>query len=256
MTQPDDVLTIAGYARSMWPWEEQWTQAAWSADKGMDVVSGLMSYASSSRGQPTNEQRSLYLAAVAFSYAVWENYIESLAVELVTALAVALPEDRIPDGARSVIEFADRERKVPTAAWELAVHPGWRQLWVSRVTAMAVGRPNTSEYGINTANVHNVNALLGAVGLPNLPMRIVAPAPRGQQRRIPSGVEERNPDDNSVNLRGTLQALISARGEAVHTASSTSPLFKDEVLWWAEFVRGLYHEVDTYARSGCITLLE
>ena len=62
----------------------------------MRVVDGLMSFASDGRGQPTNEQRSLYLAAITFSYAVWENYVESLALELVGGLSTSLPSEKIP----------------------------------------------------------------------------------------------------------------------------------------------------------------
>lgn len=212
-----------------------------------------MSFASTSRGQPTNQQRSLYLAAVTFSYAVWENYVESLAVELVTAMSTDLAPDRMPAKARRVVEYSN---DAPTSAWELNVHPGWRQLWVDRVGELALGAPGKSKYGLNTATVSNVNDLFAAAGLPSLEKRVIAPEPRTPGNIIPNGVVDRNPVDHSVDLEKTLQSLISIRGEAVHTASTTNQLLKAEVLWWADFVAVLYHDTDKKATKACKALLE
>src|SRR5690625_4451637 len=77
-----------------------------------------MSFASDGRGRPTKEQEHLYLSAVTFAYAVWESYAEDVAIELVKILAPSLPSDSIPPQVTQAL--ADKD------AWQLAVHPGWR----------------------------------------------------------------------------------------------------------------------------------
>jgi hypothetical protein len=43
--------------------------------------------------------------------------------------------------------------------------------------------------------------------------------------------------------------------EAVHAAKTSNPLFKAEVFWWGDFVRGLYRATNTAAEEQCGRLL-
>src|SRR5690625_945937 len=106
-----------------------------------------MSFASDGRGRPTKEQEHLYLSAVTFAYAVWESYAEDVAIELVKILAPSLPSDSIPPQVTQAL--ADKD------AWQLAVHPGWRDLWIKEVENAAKGGEGAG-YGINTASFKNI----------------------------------------------------------------------------------------------------
>lgn len=226
-------------------WDADWSDAAWSADRGMAVVDGLMSFASATRGNPTNEQRSLYVASVAFSYAVWENYVEDLAVELAGMLSAQVGPDSVPDSTRRSIE--------QHSAWELAVHPGWRGLWADRVRTLAKGDSAAGKWGMNTASFGKVVELFEVVGVELPPRRLTAPQPRGAQRRVPARVAIDN--NGELDVKNALAQLIEVRGEAVHTARTTDPLYKDEVLWWSDFVRALYHVTDESALAQCRALV-
>jgi hypothetical protein len=222
------------------------TQAIVDADSGMRVVDGLMSFASDGRGKPTESQRSLYLAAVAFSYAVWENFIEDLAIELTDRLAIAIDPARVPDAARKAIE----KNAQP---WELAVHPGWRGLWVERVRGLAKGSDEPGQWGINSASKDQVDNLFKVVGIDPVPERIDAPIPRTQRKEPPAGVSLNA--DGTLDVKRALRGLIAVRGEAVHTAKTSNPLFKAEVFWWGDFVRGLYRATNTAGEEQCGRLL-
>lgn len=50
-----------------------WTGAALSAETALEVPDSPMSFASDGRGAPGKAQKSLYLSAVNFTYAVWES---------------------------------------------------------------------------------------------------------------------------------------------------------------------------------------
>lgn len=128
-----------------------------------------MSFASDGRGQPSNEQRALYLGAIAFTYAVWESYVEEVAVELMEVAVEELQDhpDRVPEGARMLIEDG-------ATPWELAVSPGWKGLWVSRVNVMTHG-DGVSAWGLNTADMNNVNKIFAALGITPVPKRVAAP---------------------------------------------------------------------------------
>lgn len=228
-----------------WHWDR--TDARTAADAGMGVVDGLMEFASDDRGNRHAKQVPLYLAAVTFSYAVWENYVEDLADELVDSLARFLEPGDIPDAARELIEEG-------ASNWELSVSPGWRGLWVERVGALTKGNERAGTWGLNSASKPNSDRLFALLGLDPIPVRIAAPEPTGgtTTKRIPEHVAIA--EDGSVDVKHVLSKLVSIRGEAVHTASTADPLFKNQVHWWSNFVRALYAETDRLALAQCADL--
>lgn len=226
---------------------DDWTGAALSAEAALEVPDGLMSFASDGRGAPSKAQKSLYLSAVTFTYAVWESYAEDVAIELAGALAPSLSPDSIP---RPVMDaLSDRD------AWQLAVHPGWRGLWVEAVEMAAKGG-NGSGHGINTASYKNVQSLFDLAGIGDaLPLHLsVAPGTKlGKVKGRPSNVGVTK--NETVNVDRCLNLLVSLRGQAVHTARTEGKLLKKEVLWWTAFIRELHEEVDRKARSTVLRLL-
>ncbi|GAA1486872.1 MULTISPECIES: hypothetical protein [Micrococcales] len=226
----------------------EWTAAALSAEKALEVPRGLMSFASDGRGRPTNEQKYLYLSAVTFTYAVWESYAEDVAIELVEVLASSLPTDSIPTHVADVLSGKD--------AWQLAVHPGWRGLWTKEVNTAAKGGEGAG-YGINTASYKNVRALFELAGIGDaLPSHLsVAPETElGKLKGLPASVGVTK--NATVNVDRCLSLLINLRGEAVHTARTEGKLLKNEVLWWTAFIRELHEEVDRRSRGTIIDLLK
>lgn len=219
------------------------TNASVKAEEGMKVPDGLMSFASDGRGQPSNEQRALYLGAVAFTYAVWESYVEEVAVELVELAVNELQDhpERVPEGARRVIETG-------ATPWELAVSPGWRGLWVQRVNAMTGGDEEARTWGLNTANLSNVSNIFASLGLNPVPQRIAAPRKVRALMPHPSSISI-GPKDGKVDVKNALHMLVEVRGQAVHTGRTKDKLYKNEILWWGAFVRGLIAESDRSARE-------
>lgn len=230
------------------PWDLEWTAAALAADEGMKVVTGVMGFVSSEQGNKHAQQLPLYLAAVTFSYAVWENYVEDLADELTQGLARTLHPSQIPEAARAAIENG-------AALWDLAVDPGWRGLWTRKVRSLTKGSESERTWGLNTASKPNVDKLFEIVGISPVPNRLAAPDPvgSGSSRKIPDRIAIA--DDGTLDVRHALSQLITVRGEAVHTASTTSPLYKNQVLWWGNFVKALYEATDERARALCLDLV-
>lgn len=222
---------------------KEWSAASKNADKSMSVPAGLMSFANDRRGKPTNEQRTLYLGAIVFIYAVWENYVEEVALELARAASSLISPEAVPSGVQQLITKG-------ATPWELSVSPGWRQLWVSRVEAMTVG--DGSSWGLNTASSKNVKAVFKALAINPLPDRLAAPGKTdrsGRAVRLPQRVSIRE-KDNTVDVRNCIDQLIMLRGEAVHTGTVKATLLKAEIFWWEEFVRSLYEETDRSARRA------
>ena len=201
-----------------------------------------MSFASDGRGQPSNEQRALYLGAIAFTYAVWESYVEEVAVELMEVAVEELQDhpDRVPEGARMWIEDG-------ATPWELAVSPGWKGLWVSRVNVMTHG-DGVSAWGLNTADMNNVNKIFAALGITPVPKRVAAPRRVRALMAHPSNISIRSNDD-TLDVTHALNVLVATRGQAVHTGATKDKLFKKEVIWWGAFVRSLIAETDQNARD-------
>lgn len=198
-------------------WTTQ-TQARTDATKGLGIIAGLMEYASDKRGRRSKKEISLYMASVTFAYAVWENFVEEIAMELVTSLAHStdgLQPEQLRPHVRELIE----DRATP---WELAVEPGWRQLWIRRIKEMAVGEDGGG-WGINAANFKNTKRLFKAVGI----------------NPLPDACKDR------------LDALVDLRGEIAHTAKTKTPIYKAEVGEWSDFVADLCSEVDVTSRKQC-----
>lgn len=225
----------------------EWTKAACSADVGIKVPDGLMSFASSSRGKPSNDQRTLYLGAVAFTYAVWENYVEDLALEMADTIAPEIEPSKVPEAAKTMIT-------AEATAWEMSVHPGWRGLWVNRVRVEAKGDESIGRWGLNTASVRNVSTLFRSIGLDPVPERVSAPMNGNKPLPTPPRMSVRS-YDNTVHVDTVLKALIDLRGEAVHTAQTKDKLLKNEVHWWRSFVITLYEATDQRALRQCEELL-
>lgn len=225
----------------------EWTKAALSAEKALEVPNGLMSFASDERGAPSKAQQSLYLAAVTFAYAVWESYAEDVAIEIVESLAPRLDPASIPGSAKDALSTKD--------AWQLAVNPGWRGLWVEAVDAAAKGGKGAG-YGINTANFKNVHELFSLVGIGDaLPTHL----PVDSESRL-GKIKGRPPHvgvtkNETINVEHCLSLLISLRGQAVHTARTETKLLKKEVIWWTTFIRELHEESDRKARGAAARLL-
>ncbi len=183
--------TIQPYPRAMKWVPTDWSAAANAADVGMRVPRGLMSFATDTRGQPPREQRTLYLGAIAFAYAVWENFVEDLAIELIKVLADEISPDRVSKGSQKLILDG-------ATAWEISVHPGWQGLWVDRVISLTKGNPETLVWGLNTASVKkSLRSLrhLGSRRAPFLgayPFQLRAMAGnRGRRPKFPPTLPER-----------------------------------------------------------------
>lgn len=212
------------------------TGAALTAEEGMKVPKGMMSFASSSQGKPTTNETTLYLGAVSFAYAVWENYVEEVAIELTERLSGAIEPHRIPEAARTEIERS-------ASPWELSVHPGWRGLWVRQVVKMTKGgEEGQGGWGLNSATYDNTGRVFAVAGLTGvLPRRLAVKSPANAPTKVQVG------DGKMVDVRHTLQQLIEVRGEAVHTARAPEHLRKGHVTWWLKFVSSLYEETDRRA---------
>ncbi|MGP5269699.1 hypothetical protein ACTXK0_04710 [Corynebacterium variabile] len=221
----------------------EWTKSADDADKGMQVPDGLMGFASDTRGKPPSDQEYLYISALTFAYAVWENYVEDLAVELVNVLSREIRPEKIPEKVyKGFTKQAD--------AWSLLYNPGWKALWVDRVETAARGSGKRN-YGMNTANKEQCDHLFSLIGIDPIPVNIKV-ANTGRVLK-PGNIESKG---GSVEVEHLLSELILVRGEAVHTAKTTTVLKKREVLWWSNAIRTLYEETDRFARAQVLEYLE
>src|SRR5450759_1705154 len=106
-------------------WTASSTQANLSVETSLKVVDGVMSYMKATQGKPAAKERALYASAVVFTYGIWENYVEQLAMELAEKVAVDISPAKVPDRGRALLEKC--------TAWEITVSPGWRRLWVQKV---------------------------------------------------------------------------------------------------------------------------
>ena len=214
-------------------WTSKQTEARQSVDTTLQVVDDLLSFMSTGKGKPSKKERAIFAAAIVFSYGVWESYVEELAIELSTKVSEAIDASRVPDNGRKFLE--------ESSPWELNVHPGWRALWVKRVTATAKGEGES--YGLNTAKIKQVSILLKTAGVGDvfniIPAKIIPPHLSGQAKTAASAVDE----------------LVKLRGEIVHSGSVPDSLQKHHAREWRQFVEDLVTEVDQACRLSCASLL-
>lgn len=214
-------------------WTSAPSAARSSVDTTLQVVDDLLSYMSTGKGKPSQQERAIFAAAVVFSYGVWESYVEELAVEVATKVSRAIMPSRVPGDVRKLLEEA--------SAWELNVHPGWKELWVQRVMAKAKGEGES--YGLNTAKVKQVSTLLKTAGVSevfrDLPHSIIPPHLSGQATTVAAAVDE----------------LVKLRGEIVHSGSVPEALKKHHARERRQFVEALTTEIDKACRLQCEALL-
>lgn len=198
------------------------TASAQQAKTGLKVVPSLMKWVKDGVGKPSADERNLFMAAVAFAYGVWENYVEQLAIELVEHLSKDLKPHDVPEDARN--EFT-RDK----STWEIAIAPGWRELWRTRVRERAIG-DESENFGLNTANKSQVQRLFRIIGVD--PFDGVSP----------QTVEK-------------VAELVKLRSEIVHTAKVPDELRKADPISWGNFVAELVDAVDEVCRKKCAAML-
>jgi len=123
------------------------TTALSNAENSLKTVDKILSDVKDSSGKPSDKERALFAAAVVFLYGLWENYVEQLAIELVTKVSGQLSPEKVPELIKKQLE--------KKGAWELAIHPGWKALWIENVKSMAVG-DDSEKFGMNTAKAGQV----------------------------------------------------------------------------------------------------
>ncbi|HEY1711520.1 MAG TPA: hypothetical protein VGG07_01385 [Solirubrobacteraceae bacterium] len=112
-----------------------------------------------------------------------------MAIESVTFLAKNSDEQHVPEAARTLIEHNSK-------TWELAVHPGWRQLWIDRVIERARGKEGADDsFGLSTANENKVKRLFEHIGVDPFSNVDV---------EVPDGDTPTNKLDDLVRLRGQI----------------------------------------------------
>ena len=220
----------------MTAWTTSETAARLSVNSTLQVVDDLLRYMSSGQGKPSKQERAIFASAVVFSYGVWESYVEDLAMELASKVSAEIKPENVPDNVKELLESA--------SAWELSVHPGWKQLWVEVVKATAKGEGEN--YGLNTANVKQVSKLLRTAGVDeifgSLPNTIVPP------HLSSSGEVE--------TVAGSINELVKLRSEIVHSGAVPDTLKKHHSREWRQFVEDLVTEVDSVCRKRCAALLK
>jgi hypothetical protein len=214
-------------------WTGARTAALASAESSLKTVDNLLSFVKEGQGKPSAKERAIFAASVVFLYGIWENYVEQLAMELVGNLSTAIPPERIPDLVRRSLE--------KKSAWELAITPGWRSLWVQSVKVSAVG-DDGERFGMNTARAGQVKNLLANCGAPD-------PFSTTPTNIIPSHI-----GSEVTTVPEAVNSLVELRGEIVHTGQVPTSLRKAHVLDWKDFVKGLCESVDSAARAQCRTL--
>jgi hypothetical protein len=182
---------------------------------GLKAVDDVLGFVKTTAGKPSKQEKSLFVASVALSYAMWENYVEDVAVEATEALSTDVQKEDVPATVRDSIM---KLQPTPTV-WDIAVHPGWRSLWLAAVEQRAKGGANTDDLGMNTANQKNVRSLFERVG--------VDPFTQAS-------------DEDLENV----EKLVKQRGQIVHTGKAPSDFYKEDAVGWRTFVEDLATKVD------------
>lgn len=213
-------------------WKTQ-TEALKHSKTGLKIVDNLLEYISDTAGQPSKGEKAIFAGSVVFAYGVWENYVEQLAIELVESVAPTVKPEFISELIKKKLE--------KRTAWELTVAPGWRKLWVDQVKKSALG--DEKSFGMNTARSVQVRLLLEGAG-------VVEPLKSLPEDIIPPHVAE-----NIKSPTDAIDALVSLRGEIVHTGKPPNTLRKHHVKEWREFTEALIKNVDKCCRDQCKELL-
>jgi hypothetical protein len=201
-----------------------------NASSGLKSVQNVLSFSKTTQGKPSSAERSLFAASAVFAYAVWEFYAEELSIESVKFLAGNIDEQHVPEAARKLVEHNSK-------TWDLAVHPGWRQLWIDRVSERARGKEGTDDsFGLSTANESKVKRLFEHIGVdPFLSVNV----------EVPSG-------DSPTSK---LDDLVRLRGQIAHTGKAPTDFYKGDAVWYQEFIGKLATAVDESVRDqlGALT---
>lgn len=201
---------------------------------GLKIVNDLMSYVKSGQGKPSGKERALFAASVVFTYGIWENYAEQLALELAQKVAPAIKPEKVPAKIRKTLESR--------TSWELSVSPGWRSLWEETVRSKALG-DDKDKFGMNTARVGQVSFLMELAGVDD--------AFKG----IPDSIAPTHLPAKEQNVKAAVEALVTLRGQIVHTGKVPDSLSKSHVTAWSDFVKSLTEKMDQVCRDQCKTLL-
>ena len=215
-------------------WTDAQTTAHHSIGNAVAVVDNLLSFAKDGRGKPSEKERALFAAAVVFTYGIWENFVEELAIEIASEVSKEIDPEKVPEQIKKIFE--------KRTAWELTVTPGWRALWVDYVRVKAVG-DDENRFGMNTAKAGQVENLLRLAG-------IVDPYERIEVGLIPSHLpSEKNTVVKAINT------LVELRGEIVHTGAVPDDLRKKHVVDWRKFVEVATTKMDEVCRMRSKALL-
>ncbi|MGK2896020.1 MAG: hypothetical protein ACSLEY_00245 [Candidatus Saccharimonadales bacterium] len=210
------------------------TDALGHVDAGLEVIGNLMGYVKPGQGKPSAKERALFAASIVFTYGIWENYVEQLALELSGKVAPAIKPDAVPAKIRKQLEG-----KTP---WELSVSPGWRALWIDIVKAKALG-DEKEKFGMNTARAGQVSFLMEIAGVEDA------------FKSIADSIAPIHLEAKDRTAKGAVDALVTLRGEIVHTGKVPATLSKSHVTAWKDFVNDLTKAMDKSCREQCANLL-
>lgn len=214
-------------------WADSPTEARQSISDALGVVDNLLSLVKNGQGKPSAKERALFAAAVVFTYGVWENFAEQIAIELAKHVSRGISAEKVPQQIRSVLE--------KKTAWELTVTPGWRTLWAEHVRLKAIG-DDEEKWGMNTAKAGQVENLLQLAGA-QFPFQKIDTA------IIPKHLS------NKADVKEAINALVELRGEIVHTGTVPDDLRKAHVHAWRGFVEGVTKAIDEACRQQCKSLV-
>jgi len=201
------------------------SKALTDLQKGLGAVDDVLSFVKQTAGKPSKPEKSLFVASVGLSYAMWENYVEEAAIEVTVFLSGNLEPSLVPDAVRESIT------KAHSSPWEIAVHPGWRALWLADVERLAKGDSRAEgEFGMNTANEKNVKKLFERIG--------VQPFAIASEEDLEK-----------------LDKLVRERGEIVHTGKAPKDFYKENATGWRAFVDELAVKVDGACAAGARSLV-
>lgn len=215
-------------------WTAKRTEAHRNVGNALTVVDDLLGFAKDGKGKPTQKERALFAAAIVFSYGIWENFVEQLAIELTALLAKDIEPEKVPEPIRRQMD--------KRTAWELTVTPGWRALWVEHVTVLAIG-DDDQKFGMNTAKAGQVRQLLTLAGVDD-------PYSDIEDKMLP----EHLPQDQRT-VTGSINALVELRGSIVHTGKVPGTLRKGHVRAWRTFVEVAADKIDESCRRQCQLLV-